>query len=83
MCIMVKRRLRRQGDMFSSDFTTTPVPDNEHEVVLSLGQELAMAGDELGRKFCKPTGQDEGLQFWDNMKRYVVIVTFRLIFGLI
>lgn len=82
MCIMVKR-FRREDEMFFSDFTTTPLPINEHEVVLSLGQELALAGDELGRKFSKPTRQDEGLQFWSNVKRYAVIMTFRLIFGFI
>ena len=57
------------------------VPRKQSENVLLVAHELAKAGDELLQRFSKVKVKQDTL--WDNVKRYVLIVTFRLLFGIV
>ena len=49
--------------------------------LLAVAHELAMAGDELTRRFSVNETKKDTI--WDNVKRYAIIATFRLLFGLV
>lgn len=80
MCIMVARR-QDEGEAFTNH-TPVPLQAEENNAVLSMGYELALAGDELTRRFSEQNEVDEeGL--WDNVRRFAFIMAFRLIFALV
>jgi hypothetical protein len=55
------------------------ITGTENGNVLLVAHELAMAGDELTKQFSKKEVEQDTV--WDNVKRYALIVTFRLLFG--
>ena len=57
------------------------VPRKQSENALLVAHELAKAGDELLQRFSKVKVKQDTL--WDNVKRYVFIVTFRLLLGIV
>lgn len=81
MCIMKKRLQNQENVVFN--FAVTPMYFETNGAVSSLGLELAAAGDELARKFSKRTVDEPGLEIWGNVKRYALIVAFRLILGIV
>ena len=56
------------------------LPD-QNESVLAVAHELAIAGDELTRRFSANNKKNDNL--WDDVKLYAFIIAFRLMFGLI
>ena len=50
-------------------------------VLMAVAHELAMAGDELTRR--SSVNETKNDMIWDNVKRYAIIATFRLLFGLV
>lgn len=55
--------------------------EDQNESILAVAHELALAGDELTRRFSKNDKKEDTL--WHNVKRYAFIVTFRALFGLV
>ena len=53
----------------------------QNESILAVAQELAMAGDDLTRRFSKNDRREDTV--WKNVKIYAFIVTFRLMLGLV
>ena len=53
----------------------------QNESILAVAQELALAGDELTRRFSKNDTKPDTI--WQNVKLYAFSATFRLIFGLV
>lgn len=53
----------------------------QNESILAVAQELAMAGDDLTRRFSKNDTREDTV--WKNVKIYAFIVTFRLMLGLV
>ena len=57
------------------------IPGKQSENVLLVAHELAKAGDELSKRFSKVKVKQDTV--WENVKRYALIVTFRLLFGIV
>ncbi len=53
----------------------------QSENALLVAKELAKAGDELTKRFSKMEVEEDTV--WDSVKRYALIVTFRLLFGVV